>query len=83
MSILFNSFLGRQRKQKWTENAQARRERNRKSARESRLRKKNFVQGLEEKVNRDSITPIFRLKNWKLKLKDKGLLLKIKNKCLK
>ena len=80
---MFNSFLGRQRKQKWTENAQARRERNRKSARESRLRKKNFVQGLEEKVNRDSITPIFRLKNWKQKLKDKGLLLKTKNKCLK
>lgn len=40
----------RQRKQKWTENAQARRERNRKSARESRLRKKNFVQNLEDKV---------------------------------
>jgi bZIP transcription factor len=40
----------RQKKQKWTENAQARRERNRKSARESRLRKKNFVSNLEDKV---------------------------------
>lgn len=38
------------RKAKWSENANARRERNRKSARESRRRKKNFVQSLEEKV---------------------------------
>jgi hypothetical protein len=44
------SYSNRQKKQKWTENAQARRERNRKSAQQSRLRKKNFVQNLEEKV---------------------------------
>ncbi|CAI2379527.1 unnamed protein product [Moneuplotes crassus] len=41
---------GRQKKQKWTENTQARRERNRKSAQLSRLRKKNFVKCLEDKV---------------------------------
>jgi hypothetical protein len=38
------------RKAKWSENTQARRERNRKSAQESRRRKKNFVKCLEEKV---------------------------------
>jgi hypothetical protein len=43
-------YINRQKKQKWTENAQARRERNRKSAQQSRLRKKNFVQSLEDKV---------------------------------
>lgn len=38
------------RRAKWSENTQARRERNRESARQSRKRKKNFVQSLEEKV---------------------------------
>lgn len=38
------------KKAKWTENTQARRERNRQSARESRRRKKNFVETLEDRV---------------------------------
>ena len=38
------------KKAKWSENTQARRERNRRSAQESRRRKKNFVKTLEEKV---------------------------------
>lgn len=63
----------RKRKQKWTENAQARRERNRKSARESRLRKKNFVQSLEEKVfSLSYIQAHSQFRSSNLKLKSRG-----------
>ena len=68
------AFSFRQKKQKWTENAQARRERNRKSARESRLRKKNFVSNLEDKVI--DTGDWLRSKNLKLKLNGNGLLLR-------
>lgn len=59
-------IFNRQTKPKWTENAKARRERNRKSAQQSRLRKKNFVQSLEDKVF-NVVFISFRLKAYKQK----------------